>query len=413
MVVKIRNKKRRTRITVADIPRVGLGTPAGEWFRRYWLVVGTAAELHDIPQAINVLGEELVLFRDPASRLGLVGLHCPHRGTSLEYGDIDDRGIRCPYHGWLYDVSGNCLEQPAEPKESTFYQKVKHLSYPVRELGGFIFAYMGPDRDNPPPLPKYSPLIDRGGQRQIEPVRHLDYNWFNFYENSADPTHVCILHRHGGYGEQTWGNYFFSYDDMPAFEPVETDYGMKIVMTKPGRSPDTEFVDEMSLAFPSIIQIGDTEFVHARVDAAAVMKKGSHCEHMLFLTPNDDDHFTIYTVNYYTGPDQDFFEKLTQMRKSEVPRQKEKVYDQRKYMPFRGNIRQEDTMTQGTQGFLGEREERLGNADRGVIMFRRLVCDAIETVRHGGSPKGVIPPERADELVRIDSFVGVRTRSNS
>jgi len=200
---------------------------------------------------------------------------------------------------------------------------------------------------------------------------------------------------------------------MPAFEPVETDYGMKIVMTKPGPAPDTEFADEMSLAFPSIIQIGDTEFVHARVDAAAVMKKGSHCEHMLFLTPNDDNHFTIFTVNYYTGPDQDFFEKLTQTRKSEVPRQKEKVYDHRKYMPFRGNIRQEDTMTQGTQGFLGEREERLGSADRGVIMFRRLVCDAIETVRHGGSPKGVIPPERADELVRIDSFVGVRTRSNS
>ena len=182
MVVKIRNKKRRTRITVADIPRVGLGTPAGEWFRRYWLVVGTAAELHDIPQAINVLGGELVLFRDLASRLGLLGLHCPHRGTSLEYGDIDDRGIRCPYHGWLYDVSGNCLEQPAEPKESTFYQKVKHLSYPVRELGGLIFAYMGPNANNPPPLPRYSPLIDRGGIRQIEPMRHFEYNWFNFYD---------------------------------------------------------------------------------------------------------------------------------------------------------------------------------------------------------------------------------------
>ena len=94
MAVKAQNKKRKTRITVADIPRVGPGTPAGEWLRHYWLVVGTAAELHDIPQVIKVLGEELVLFQDPAGRLGLLGLYCPQRGTSLEYGDIEDRGIR-------------------------------------------------------------------------------------------------------------------------------------------------------------------------------------------------------------------------------------------------------------------------------------------------------------------------------
>ncbi|HEX9443416.1 MAG TPA: Rieske 2Fe-2S domain-containing protein, partial [Candidatus Binatia bacterium] len=238
--MKSNGKKKTKQVALADIPRVGPGTPAGEWLRRYWLAVAAVDEVKDIPKAIKVLGEELVLFRDLEGRLGLVGEHCPHRGTSLEYGDVEERGIRCPYHGWLFDVSGQCLEQPAEPKDSVFCRKVKHLSYAVREQGGLIFAYLGPDQAEPPPLPRYSCLAERGGQRQIEPVRHNDYNWFNFFENSADPCHICILHRHTGYGEQSWGDQFFSYTEMPDFDFVETDYGMKVVMTKPGPAAGTE-----------------------------------------------------------------------------------------------------------------------------------------------------------------------------
>lgn len=400
--------RKRIKVTLADIPHVGPATPAGEWFRLYWLVVGTMRELRDIPQAVKVLGEDLVLFRDQDGKLGLLGLHCPHRGTSLGYGDIENGGIRCPYHGWLFDVRGQCLEMPAEPRESKFPRKVKHLSYPVRELGGLIFAYMGPDKDHPPPLPQYSPLIDRGGQRQIEPVRHCDYNWFNFFENSADPAHICILHRHAGYGDQTWGDHFFSYREMPDFKFFDMDYGMKVVMTKPGPTSDTEFADEMSLALPSIIQVGDTEFVHAKLDAAALMRDGSQCEHILFLTPNDDDHFMIFTVDYYTGPDRDFFDKLKQMRAKELPKQEVKEYDRRKYIPFKGNVRQEDIMTQSTQGLLGEREEQLGVSDRGVIKFRKIVLDAIETALKGGLPRGAAAKNRGDGIIRLDSFAGVR-----
>ncbi|MGH7825645.1 MAG: Rieske 2Fe-2S domain-containing protein [Candidatus Binatia bacterium] len=408
--MKAEPKRRSKKVTLGDIPHVGRGTPAGEWFRRYWMAVGTTKDLYEIPQAVKVLGEDLVLFRDEQGRLGLLGLHCSHRGTSLEYGDIECGGIRCPYHGWLYDVTGQCLEMPAEPKDSKFPQKVKHLSYPVKEQGGLIFAYMGPGPDNPPPLPKYSPLIDRGGRRQIEPVRQCDYNWFNFFENSADPAHICILHRHAGYGDQTWGDHFFSYREMPDFNFVETDYGMKVVMTKPGPDPGTEFADEMSLALPSLIQVGDTEFVHAKLDAAALMRDGSQCEHILFLTPNDDHHFMIFTVDYYTGPDHEFFDTLKRMRAKEQPGQEVKEYDRRKYMPFKGNVRQEDVMTQSTQGVLGEREEQLGVSDRGVILFRRIVRDAIAAALKGERPKGVLPEGREEEMIRLDSFAGVRPK---
>ena len=116
--MKASSAKKLRQVTLADIPHVEPGTPAGEWLRKYWLAISTAEELYDIPKAVKVLGEELVLFRDLNGRLGLVGLHCPHRGTSLEYGDVEETGIRCPYHGWLFDVSGQCLEQPAEPKDS-------------------------------------------------------------------------------------------------------------------------------------------------------------------------------------------------------------------------------------------------------------------------------------------------------
>ena len=398
-------------ITNSHIPHVGPGTPAGDWLRRYWHAVGTEKELYDIPQAVRVLGEDLVLFRDLNGIAGLLGQNCAHRGASLEYGDIEARGIRCPYHGWLYDVNGRCLEQPSEPKGNEFCHKVRQVSYPVHEQGGLIFAYLGPNPDEPPPFLNYSALVDHGGQRLVEDTRHFDYNWFNFYENSADPAHVWILHGASGYGQQTWGDRFFSVDDPPAFEPMETPYGMKIVMTKPGNEPGTEFVDEMSLGMPNILQVGDTPYVHAKVDPQLGVNTGSDYEHCLFLTPNDDDHFMLFTVDYYTGPEPHMFEKLARMRQRERPTQKVESYDKRPLMPFRGNVRREDIVAQGTQDLVGHRAEHLGPSDRGVIMLRKLVRQAIEDVAEGKAPKGLHLDESAAGCVTLDSFVGVRSAS--
>jgi phthalate 4,5-dioxygenase len=399
--------KRSHKITLADIPRIGPGTPGGAWFRRYWLVVATTQELYDIPQAVKVLGEDLVLFRDESGKIGLLGEHCPHRGASLEYGDIEDGGLRCPYHGWLFDISGQCLEMPAEPKDSKFCQKVKHLSYPVQELGGLIFAYLGPSRDDPPPLPRYKALADLAGQRSLEATRLYDYNWFNFIENGADPVHFSILHRADA-NDGTWRSWFFNFKDIPQFDAVETPYGMKVISRKPGPTAETEYVDEKSFALPSILQIGDTEFTHFKKPREA-LSAGSHNAHFMAVTPNDDHSFTLYTVNHYTGSDPEFFHKLAPSRKMES-QAGTKPYDRRKYAPFRGSVRTEDIACQGTQPLLDRRREQLATSDKGVILIRKIILSAIQAVRENRAPKGVLEGGEANELLTIDSFTGVRPR---
>lgn len=395
------------KLTVTDFARVGRGTPAGEWFRHYWMVVGRAQDLRDIPRATKVLGEDLVLFRNQKTGCGLLGLHCPHRGTSLEYGDIEPNGLRCPYHGWLFDTAGACLEQPAEPEGSTFCDKIKHLSYPVREMGGFIFGYLGPDPERPPPLPRYAPLVAPGGQRRMEEPRRYEYNWYNFIENGADPTHFSILHRSDP-NDGTWRSWFFNARDVPAFDAVETSYGMKVVSRKTGDDPDTVYIDEKSYALPSVMQIGDTEYTHFKAPKEALVQ-GSHNAHWMFLTPNDDDHFTLYTVDHYTGPDPDFMEKLAPSRRP-VATEKKADHDNRRFSPFRGSVRLEDIMTQSTQGSVVERTEQLATSDKGIILQRKMVLEAIERVRQGIRPKGVLLHAEADELIHMDSFTGIRTK---
>ncbi|MSP39163.1 MAG: aromatic ring-hydroxylating dioxygenase subunit alpha [Deltaproteobacteria bacterium] len=388
-------------LSLGDLPHVGGGTPVGEWFRRHWLVAGTTAELRDIPVSVKILGEELVLFRAENGEIGLLGLHCPHRGASLEYGDIEDGGLRCPYHGWLFDVGGQCLAMPAEPVERGFAGKVRHVSYPVQVQGGLIFAYLGPDGDSPPPLPQYRALTDSAGQRSLEATRRFDYNWFNFIENGADPAHFSILHR-ADPDDGTWRSWFFNFRDIPPFDAIETSYGMKVISRKLGPTADTEYVDEKSFALPSILQIGDTEFTHFEQPREA-LSAGSHNAHIMFVTPNDDDSFMLYTVNHYTGPDENFFSKLAPSRKVETQAAK-KSYDRRKFAPFRGSVRTEDIACQATQPWLDKRHEHLATSDRGVIMLRNIIFDDIEAMRRGQGPRSLAG------AVKIDSFTGLREK---
>ena len=169
--------------------RVGPGTPGGEFLRRYWFPISVAAELTDEnpTKFIRILGENLVLFRDKSGRVGLIEDRCSHRGASLVYGRVEERGIACAYHGWLYDIEGNCLETPPEPAESKFRLTVKPKAYPVQKFVGLYWTYMGPQ---PAPfIPKYDVWVRKDGIRKIFIQPQLDCNWVQPMENSVDPAH--------------------------------------------------------------------------------------------------------------------------------------------------------------------------------------------------------------------------------
>ena len=173
------------------LTQTGPGTPGGDLLRRYWQPVALSSDIADGPIAIRVLSEDLVLFRDEAGRPGLLGLHCPHRCADLSYGRVEDGGLRCLYHGWLFDIEGRCLEQPAEPDGSTYKDEVRHKSYPCREAAGAIFAYLGPGA--PPLFPGFHFLSAPEAHVHQTKLYHR-CNYLQANEGNIDPAHLSYLH---------------------------------------------------------------------------------------------------------------------------------------------------------------------------------------------------------------------------
>ena len=182
-----------------------------------------------------------------------------------------------------------------------------------------------------------------------------------------------------------------------------------MISRKLGPTPDTEYVDEKSVALPSIIQIGDVEFTILHKPASA-LAEGTHLDHIMFATPNDDNHF-VFTVERYTAPDADFFRKLAETRlTAKTPKKKD--YDHRTYAPFRENVRQEDIVTQGTQGSIDQREEHLAVSDRAIILLRKSILNAIKVVQKGGASSRRCYQRRC-RRARQDRFVyGYPTKGN-
>src|SRR3954447_23618710 len=179
-----------------ELTRVGPGTPAGELLRRYWHPICVAAELTEAQptKRLRVLGEDLVVFRGEDGSYGLIAEQCAHRKASLFYGFVEGCNIRCAYHGWVYDQSGQCIETPFEPQESLMKRTVKLPAYKVERIAGLLFAYMGPA---PAPLPpRFDVIAPPDGPRRIQVMPVLDCNWLQAQENSLDPVHVYYLHGH-------------------------------------------------------------------------------------------------------------------------------------------------------------------------------------------------------------------------
>jgi phenylpropionate dioxygenase-like ring-hydroxylating dioxygenase large terminal subunit len=192
----------------ASITEVGPGTPCGEYLRRYWQPVALSDALTTRPKKVKLLGEELILFRDGNGKPGLLHPRCAHRGSSLYYGRVDHLGIRCCYHGWMFDVEGRCLDQPCEPDGGVHKHKVRQPWYPVQERYGLVFAYLGPPH-RMPKLPRFDILENLAPGQRLQAacspgatgytdaavdVPAIPYNWLQFWENHVDPYHVWILH---------------------------------------------------------------------------------------------------------------------------------------------------------------------------------------------------------------------------
>jgi len=348
---------------------VGPNTPAGELLRRYWHPIAPAEQLtKDNPtKFVRILGEDLVLFRDLRGRVGLLADRCSHRGASLLYGRVEERGIACAYHGWLYDTEGHCLETPPEPADSKFKLTVKQKAYPVQKFIGLYWAYLGPE---PAPLiPKYDVWVRQDGKRRILVQPQLDCNWFQAMENSVDPAHLQILHQDtarssGGRAAPSTTRGFT--DDIESFDFYEVPHGIiKKRIYKKG------LVDEHPLIFPNINREGNTTQVRVPID-------DTHTWHVFIrFEPTEDgsvvedegDPPVEYLKAYKNPPEA--LHPLARFRMNEVMAQ--------------------DHMTWETQGPIADRSlERLANSDRGVILLREILQREIEKVQKDIDPKGVI-----------------------
>ena len=385
-----------------DLPRTGPGTRGGEMLRRYWHPVCLSANLKDIPIAVRMLSEDLVVFRDGKGRPGLLGDRCPHRLASLEYGQVREDGLMCSYHGWKYDVKGRCIDTPLEPCDSELKNRIRHLWYPVEEWGGVVWTYMGPEKDHPPPLSKIDVLARTDGEVRVTDGDVRDYNYLNWMENFADMGHAVILHAlevrdippelkpYNDYSIKNW---------MPLpLEHVETDYGMKTVSVLDTGDPEVKFVNTWSLAMPihwrfSGIRSGfPPDFTDERQEGGGMIRI------------IDDTHFELFRYNLlrkgnFKGA---WIFGLPSGLQGTVEK---KNYDKRKYSGWEGTPALEDLVLQESQGAIPERRlEHLASSDRGVIMMRRIWHKAMEDVAKGKDPKGVV--RQANGLLEVDTFHG-------
>src|ERR1043166_5048244 len=216
-----------------QLTRTGPGTPMGELFRRYWLPALLATELPEPdcpPVRVKLLGEMLGAFRDTQGRLGLIDEFCAHRGVSLWFGRNEDRGIRCPYHGWKYDVTGQCVEVPSEPVESGFCKKVKLKSYPLVERGDILWVYMGP-ADQQPPLPEWE-FNTVPAEQTYTSKRLQECNYLQAMEGGIDSSHVSFLHSGALKTDPLFkgakGNEYNLTDARPVFEVTDFPGGLFI-----------------------------------------------------------------------------------------------------------------------------------------------------------------------------------------
>lgn len=362
------------------LTRLGPGTAMGALLRRYWVPVAAASQVSEVPLRRRILGEDLVLYRDRSGGYGLVQQRCPHRNASLAYGIVEDAGLRCCYHGWLFDSAGRCLEQPAEPETSTFRDNIRITAYEVQELGGMLFAYMGP---SPAPLlPRYDLYVDGNVWRDIG-WAILPCNWLQIMENTMDPHHVEWLH----------GNYMNSVRDRVGGErtTVWTRRHVKIgfdtfehgLIKRRVLEGMTEDHDDWKVGHPMVMpwytRVGSAGFAQFQI-----------------RVPMDDTNTLHFWYNTFQPR-----EGMPVPPQSEIPCYRVPYLDEEgEYIT--DFVDGQDIMAWCAPGPITDRtKENICKSDRGVILLRRVLQEQLARLEAGEDPLGVVRDPAKNDVIAL------------
>ena len=392
------------------LTQIGPGTPCGSLLRRYWQPVALAEELPEggTPVKVKILSEELVLFRDDKGRPGLLGLHCSHRGTDLSYGRVEDGGLRCLYHGWLYDVAGRCLEQPGEPGGGEHKDAIRHLAYPCREMGGIILTYMGPGE---PPLPPNYEFLTVPAEYRTATKLYESCNYLQGNEGNIDPVHLSFLHqcldeaqiarRRMVPGSNSSDNTLLGEDITPTIEVEITDFGLRIyTLRSAGR--DKRYLRVTNFVMPNLAVfggagVGSGYSIHWHVP----IDDTSHWKYIFSFSRENplDEFMRTRTRAELTG---DY--RLTRTAGNRYLQDRESM----KTQTFTGmglNFQAHDAFATESQGAVQDRTaEHLVTSDKAIVAARKLLMSGMRDAKNGRDPQHVIRDADANRLLHLQAL---------
>ncbi len=368
------------------LTQVGPGTPGGEMMRRYWHPIAPTAMLDENPvKSVRILGEDLVLYRDRSGTFGLIGKQCGHRLVDMMFGIPDEHGLRCPYHGWCYDETGQCTDTPLESPNSRLKDRVNIGGYPVQELGGLLWGYLGPLPA--PVLPPWDFLVWPNSIRQIG-ITTIPCNWLQCHENSADPFHNTYLHGHffkyqlerlglieDRASDETSHRAFTSihgtdHADGIVFERDTFGFRKGIKMSK-AKGADADGVRWFPYnIFPYFSRSGGG--IRTQVNIRVPMDD-THTYHI---------HYGVFNVPGIEAPVQ-----------NPVPYYRAPIFDEQGE-PILDYVLSQDIAAWWSQGEITDRsKEQLGATDLAIIEFRQIIEEQIAAVEQGRDPLNVFRDE--------------------
>jgi len=395
--------------------RIGPGTPGGELMRRYWQPALLSDELPEpdgAPLRVRLLGEDLVAFRSTDNRVGLVDAYCPHRRAPMFFGRNEDGGLRCVYHGWKFDVAGNCVDMPSEPPDSLFKSKVNMQAYPTWEGGGIIWAYLGPPAEMPP-VPDYEWLRVPATHRFLSKTfEHCNY--LQGLEGGLDTAHSSFAHNER-LNDPTW---IRNRDTHPKLEVEKTPYGFWYSSTR-DLGDDGLYVRVYHYIMPAQQLRGNvTDWVGGA--RAKVPKLDGH-----IWVPIDDEHTFVYNMMYGYDETVPISEEFAWQDEARFGRGKEdlvpgfrlranlendyfidrQLQKTRTYTGIKGINTQDFALQEGMGPITDRSQEHLGTTDRAIIVTRQLLLEATHAVESGDAPRG-ITPESYRKVRAYDRVIG-------